>query len=355
MYFYVNGVLNNTITGIDTASSTASIGQQALKLGKFNNKSYQYFTGDIYAVRIYSRALTADEITTNYDNDVYNYAPAEVVDTSSENLYNAIVNSSYTTSGDGLYRVNDRVLFKGANPSNYLKIEDETYKIMSIKGDKMQLLRVSNPIAMAYDTYDSSVDRGTYCSSYSTNGCNAWTTYDSLTTGTYTGTVNSPSSINTYLNGTFYNSLSTTLKGLMTTTTLNVGPVDEAFTYATAHEQELSKTWTGNVGLMTLCDVLDASISESWVVNTKVTDNYIMNDYLLGHYWTSTQSTLDNWDVWIATADNRKIIAERRANRTDQVVSGTTIPFYAEPVITITKNINVTGSGTISDPYVYVA
>jgi hypothetical protein len=351
MYFYVNGVYTNEVT-IDAAGSLAPISQNNLKLAKFNNSGTQYFHGKIYAVRIYNRALTANEILSNYNADVNNYTERVIVNDNEHNLYDKMLVSSYVSTGDGLYLNGDNLTFKGSNPNNILQIESETYRIMNANDNGIQLLRTSNPIATAYDTYTEGVDRGTYCSNYQASGCSAWTTYDTLTTGTYTGTVNAEASINTYLNTTFYNSLSTTLKSLMKSLTLNVGAVDESYTYDLVSTEEQAKTWTGNVGLMTLKNVLDASLTFH-ALNTTVNDNYINYTNFTGHYWTSTQSTLDNWDVWIMSADSRKIIAERRASRTDQTVNGVTIPFYALPVIYINKDIKVTGSGTTTDPYIY--
>ena len=351
MYFYVNGELTNTIM-VDDANNLANISTENFKISKFNNASPQYFNGLIYSIRVYNRDLDPAEITENYHSDLYNYTEQTTTTGEAVDLYDSIIANSYTINGDGLYLNNHELTFKGSNPNNYLKIEDETYRIISSnEKDLIKLIRVSNPIGpIAYDVENTRpADTNSFCTNSATHGCNAWTTYPSLSAGSFSGNVTVESSINTYLNTEFYNGLSTTLKSIIIDTIQDVGKVDLKSAYEAALESSKAVQWTGKVALPTVVDVMEAQLGSITPLETQtITANYL-TDYGTDamNFWTSTQTSSNNYDVWIIYKPNW--IAPRRASRTVQESTY----FYVMPVITVDKYIYVTGTGTVIDPYVY--
>ena len=106
---YVNGFLNN-IAGSTADASGAPPNSVPLYIGaaSINNSPARFFAGSIHDVGIYNRALSADEVMTNFLNTDLNpnVAIPDLIDykmTDAEaqqtNLYN-IVLSDYSTSGE---------------------------------------------------------------------------------------------------------------------------------------------------------------------------------------------------------------------------------------------------------------
>ena len=61
-------------------------------------------------------------------------------------------NSSIVTSGDGLYSLNDELVYRGENVNNLVKFGNNTWRIVKIVDDKL-LLIVNNILVDAADNY----------------------------------------------------------------------------------------------------------------------------------------------------------------------------------------------------------
>lgn len=366
LYYYVNNVLTNTVN----IEADASISQENMKIGRFNDANTQYLKGNIFAIRVYNRALSDNELETNYTADLENY-PTEAGVASNERLVDEAVAYSYATAGEGLYAdVSGKLIFKGSNPKNYLQINindddgsgnitttSETYRIISFFPNKIaRLLKISNPFtSIAYDTEglrDNSSN--TYCNRAAANGCNAWTEYGLLSTVNgqkdgvaASGNVGTEASLNIYLNTTYYDSLDSRLRDIMVDGIYNVGGVDLDADYSLAKSQETSKTWTGKVGLMSLVDTMEAGLVTSNLDVGGISGNYITaRASSTINYWTCTQTSHNSWDVWMVTLPST--ISKRRASRINQDA----VSFNAMPTIHINSRTIVTGTGTSADPYI---
>lgn len=92
-------------------------------------------------------------------------------------LYDKLVNDSVTSTGNGLYKVNDEYIFKGDNVNNYVSIEDTTYRIISINSDEsIKLMNMSkgDKVSAVWDdrfNIDKNMDFG--INNYSLNGLNS--------------------------------------------------------------------------------------------------------------------------------------------------------------------------------------
>ena len=88
------------------------------------------------------------------------------------------------TSGDGLYvdKYNEeRYVYKGGNPNNFIKFNDELWRIISVEKDGTLKIIRANPLdnpttkegqSVTFNDRNS-IDYGTYCSK-SNYGCNIW-------------------------------------------------------------------------------------------------------------------------------------------------------------------------------------
>ncbi len=199
---------------------------------------------------------------------------------------NLVLNT--VTSGDGLYIDNDeegRYIYKGGSPNNYLKLNNSLYRIISIEVDgKMKIVKndangtVYNSSSANFDTKENrkSTNSEDYCNS--DYGCNVWgsntTTLDSnsnnvtqMPKGIGDKLYNLPdkeASLNTYLNTTWYNSLSDDIKKIIVDYIWNIGSVDYYYVKSDAPvsetlNEEATYKWKGKIALMNVTDYIKAS------------------------------------------------------------------------------------------------
>ena len=241
------------------------------------------------------------------------------------------------SSGDGLYEdqyENGRYIYRGQSPNNYVQFNNELWRIIAKETDgTYKIIRDELlPQNAGYTTiaFDSagyrSYENNTYCWELQNNwGCGVYGkvsgTYQT-TDGRLSGTVTEDSNIADYLNGEYYNGLTEIARAQIQQHVYYIGPVEY---YDETGNDSISKniagekmnTWTGNIGLVNVSDVLKASTNPAC---TSVTDqvNQIIDsgtsicnlNYLLDLpdetiYWTINNAVwksdfLSNY-VWCAT------------------------------------------------------
>ena len=291
------------------------------------------------------------------------------------------------TSGDGLYEDSyeaGRLIYRGTNPNNYVEFNDELWRIVAKEADgtykiiRNELL----PQNEGYTTmaYDASSHRLTENNSYCDNpswGCGVYASVDGTfqnPSNTKSGTVTENSSIQEYLNGEYYNSLSPSARDNMTSHVYYIGAVDY-LDISGGENDSISKNiagekmyqWTGNVGLVNVSDVLKASTNPSC---KSATDQYDkLNDsgtstcdsnYLVSFpgqsqiaYWTinafGSESGLDNGGssatiAWFAA------FSEGASGLGDYIASH--VGSGARPVLYLKSDITfVSGNGTEMSPF----
>src|SRR5574344_1145988 len=186
------------------------------------------------------------------------------------------------------------------NVGNYITFNNETWRILSIENDnaiKIINLNYSAPANnKVYDTNGNRTTASTYCTNLE-HGCNAWASKSVLTNDTINGNVENDSSINTYLNNVYYNSLSETAKNQITDHNFNVGSVESGKTTAEVIAQEIDQTWIGKVGLLTISDIMYASGSSFELgTSTTMTASWLTNstDRIL----TMSMLKNNNYQIW---------------------------------------------------------
>ncbi len=198
---------------------------------------------------------------------------------------------------------------------------------------------------------------GTYCAN-SSDGCNAWAATANLvgspaefTNTTQSGTVLLDSSLNKYLNGEYYNSLSSEAQGLIVSHTWNVGPIPSESNQmgiaelSVADEERI--TWNGKVALLSFSDALLANSNIAQCGSTM--DNYTnletckRTNYLIpdsGYYWLVSPGAQHSDNVIEVNSDGDVI------NGNDAYYSG-----GVRPAAFLSSSLSFSGSGTQSDPY----
>ncbi len=161
-----------------------------------------------------------------------------------------------TTSGDGLYADEyepNRYVYKGANPNNYITFNNTLYRIMAVESDGT--LKIMANSSIGYQYWDTT-------SSY------IW----------------SSASLNTYLNGTFYNGVSEN-KGAIITHIWNAGGYNSSSLSSSMVSAEKETTVDAYVGLPTVSEYLRAGGSSSY-----------MNKGV--NYWLITINSSDTRYAW---------------------------------------------------------
>ena len=270
---------------------------------------------------------------------------------------------SVADSGDGLYAdeyTSGRYVYRGSNPDNYIEFNDELWRIIAKETDGTYKI-VRNEVLPKEMPFDSGGARTTgYCSQGDapTYGCNAWSSTANMIgspsefrNGDYSGTVDADSEMLTYLNGEYYNSLSSGAQGLIVNNTWNVGGIfgeesNPNGEIELALEEEKAYQWNGKVGLINETDYLNANSNQSLCssgmgfdsnLETCVTTDWM---YIPGTYWWSL-SPIAGISNRVFGVGNDGDVSNHRARYSDGV----------RPAVFLSSSLSLSGSGTQSDPY----
>ena len=302
------------------------------------------------------------------------------------------------TTGDGLYvddTVTGRYVYRGVNPDNYIQLGSDMYRIMAVEKDgTLKVIKNESIGNISFDPgYSTSISgvtnaksvTGTRYSNTSTDycyqnsgtekyyfGCNVWgsrtTMLDSSENnitqmpreigGTEYNLPEKEAYINTYLNSTWLNTLSTDVQSKIVTHIFNVGLVDynEAVLSNTV-TQESSYKWNGKVALMTASDYINSN------TNIEQCGSFSLNQT---NYTTckttSWINSLNSSDLWMILPVFGTNYYFHKSTSTFASISFSSdrINFYSAleptlgiiPVFFLSSNITLTGEGTENSPYV---
>ena len=269
-------------------------------------------------------------------------------------------------SGDGLYEDSyepGRYIYRGSNPNNYIEFNNELWRIISKETDGTYKVVKKDvlPEEMLFDENDyrdseSNGAGGTYCANNSW-GCNAWAATtnlvgrpDEFTNTTQTGTVLLDSTLNTYLNGEYLESIKENSDKIVSHN-YNIGAVVSGNDdLATQISGEKTYKWNGKVGLINHSDYLRANSNEELcgtdIINSENYETCRNYDwmYISGTYWwTISPYATSSGHVWYVL--NAGDLYNSSAHSSNSV----------RPVVYLTSNLSLSGSGTESDPFVIVS
>ena len=165
-----------------------------------------------------------------------------------------------------------RYFFTGANPNNYIKFNNETWRIISVECDGTIKIMKNESIGNQY--WDSS-------------GSNNW---------------NRPADLNTYLNGTYLtNTLNATAQSQIVSKDWSIGAVTwDNNNLADQINDENSSKWNGKVALITVSEYIRNNSNKSSCGSfSKIDDNYSICKnttwmyYSSNHWWTLSPNAND--------------------------------------------------------------
>ena len=235
------------------------------------------------------------------------------------------------TSGDGLYKdeyEEDRYFYKGTNPNNYITFNGEHagWRIISIELDgTIKIIKNSSIGNMAWDTSDNS----------------NWSR---------------PASLNTYLNGKYYNSLTETAKKQIVSHNFSIGTVkiDDANLQNTINGEN-SNQYPMNVGLATASEYVRTNSDKNNCGTVQKIFNAVSGQQCASKNWLYNA----NFYWWLLSFDNTTYPI-------DYIFTSSPYGYFGDPtsgspentqevrpVIYLSKDIKIVdGYGNQSAPYI---
>ena len=260
-------------------------------------------------------------VTLNYKQDDGTVVPPTPTTIVPEDLKALAV-----TEGDGLYADEyeiGRYIYKGANPNNYITFNNETWRILSIDGDgRIKIMRNGSIGNRAFDSGNS----------------NAWETSD----------------IKAYLNDTYLPTI-TTNQDKIVSHTWSIGGV----TYGNSdladqiNDENGTQSQSASVGMITVSEYLRANTNTEQCGNLSInntnraiclTTNWMYSIVPSnGYLWTISPIGSNSYSVFCVRGDTS--IAGRLYYSSASLSSG------VSPVLYLSSDISLSGSGTAEDPY----
>lgn len=276
-----------------------------------------------------------------------------------------------TISGDGLYKdstEDNRDIYRGTDPDNYIRFGNDLWRIVAIESDDtIEIMRNDSIGQFAFDIRTTTTtgprlnSANTYCGFYLSgyyHGCNAWGALSTeFVNGTQTGTVTENASLTTYLNNEYLNTINTTsiisetyyFGGVPYPDSSNVLNINEVIT------KEKKYTWNGFVGLLNLSDYIKSSldISCTTLYSARIeggshckNQNYLNKNV---YYWL-----IDPWsnfiaDVW--TVRENGTVGGAGIDYDSSVLQYAATTRNVFPVVYLSKDTVINGSGTQDEPY----
>lgn len=397
---YYNGTLLDTTVELSNNPTDNSFVTFAVTL--YNNADYNYLYSSskfLLGEDTYDNENIIFEITNLNENDIINsnsfhtfYITFKYNDSTNitNNTLNCMINfvfgtkfkelilaeNEVTTSGDGLYKYNDKYYFSGTNVNNYVwfncndsynsGIENcEKWRIVSIEDDdSIKLVRdsvLSKEIIIDIEnktnfwinnvgsyTYGKDIQpNGTvlfdlrnrrpqtlsadlsYCIT-GKNGCNAFVKDSNITNNTLYKNLNvdADSLARLYLEDVYFNyGLKTSALNKVIPFTSNIGLIDVGLNIDNVVNSEKTIQTTSNVSLLNISDFIYSSTNTD--CKTKFTNYACDNNWLAledRFYFLNGKINDSNAQIW-TNKDNYSIVSQDANN-----------PYYLRPVVVLNSN-----------------
>lgn len=231
-------------------------------------------------------------------------------------------NIEIVTNGNGLYELNNELVYRGDKVNNYLKLNGKTYRIVKFKDEHPVIILTDESESVQWDNrYNIEND--------SNSGINDYEV----------------SRMRDYLDKIYKNNnedalLSETTRLLVTSYDLPIGRRRNADTDKTGSLENSKLLSNQYIGLLPVNDFLNASIDNNCTnTNAESCVNYnYLNKYKYT-WWTATANSQNTYKVYIIN----------NIAKTAQPSSHA----YARPVLYLAKDtIYVSGDGTKANPYI---
>ena len=227
------------------------------------------------------------------------------------------------TKDEGLYlSTPSRYVYKGKDPNNYLNFNNELWRIISFEPDgTIKIIKTQNLQNIPFDEANS----------------NNWET----------------SSLNSYLNNTYLNSIPKEYQNLIETHSWNIGSVyktqKSGETLKSTKEEEREITYKAKIGLVSMSEYVEA------MHDTKLCGSISLifkNESRCQNYLDKTVKEENKEAAWTISKDEYSESTVYYIGNTyfpDNMANSNFIA--AMPALYLNKHITLTGDGTKQNPY----
>lgn len=233
-------------------------------------------------------------------------------------------NNPIVEDGNGLYNMNEQLVYRGDNVNNYLKLSDKLYRIVKFVGDEAVIIYSDKEYKSSWDDRYN-IDRK------STVGINDY----------------SVSRIKEYVDSLYQGRDILKIdkdgfdsKQLVVAYPLEIGKRDGKNIDNSGNMEKSAVIENQFIGLLPVYDYLNASLDKNCsIVNSESCMNYNYFSQFEYSWWTATASSLDSFRVYYIFNN----LSASFANRTVQV----------RYVLHLAKDaLYVSGNGTLQHPYI---
>lgn len=272
---------------------------------------------------------------------------------------------------DGLYKdtyEGNRYIYRGKAPNNYITFNNELWRIISIESDNtLKIIKQDSIGDMLFDEINNRDSAtSTFCDYASTYGCNVWASASNLkgnpneiiayypnggannATSSISGTVIKDSSLNTYLNTTYYNSLSDNSK--IVSGNFFVGSPGTEYDQESIElnlEQAKKYIWNGKIGLMDLVEYMRSSTNSACIsIKAGYEDSTACGD----NNWLNTK--IKEWTISLYPKSQSVWNIDENGRLGDTIQYFPARTRGVRPVLYLKSDITLTGNGTKDNPYI---
>ena len=159
-----------------------------------------------------------------------------------------------------------------------------------------------------------------------------------------------PASLNTYLNGTYLNSLSSEAKSQIVASNYSIGAVtDNNNDLANQVNDENTTKWNGKIALPTLSEYLRTNSNSNCKTFRLNNNNYSTCKNTTWMY----ASNISDWWTLSPRSGYSNYVFDVNSNGSVYYPNATYANFAVRPAITLSSEVQITGGiGTESDPYI---
>lgn len=229
-------------------------------------------------------------------------------------------NVSIVTNGNGLYELNNSLVYRGDNVDNYIKLADKIYRIVKIVDDRIVIILTDKAESVNWDNRYN-IDKN------SNVGINDYTV----------------SRMRDYLETLYAGNslLSDSAKLLVTSYDLQIGGRTGEDTDKTGQLENAVVLEKQYIGLLPVYDFLNASIDENC---TATTSKSCVNYNYLAKYKNS-------W--WTVTASEGNTYSVFKINNGTATIANASTNAYLRPVLYLASDtIYVSGDGSKDSPFI---
>ena len=215
-----------------------------------------------------------------------------------------------------LVNVADAYRYSGTTSKNYVWFNNEQWRIIGVYDNKLKIVR-NTPLS----------EQRQYNSSTSSNAWNG-------------------SSIQTYLNNTYYSTLSSEAKGMIyETASWNVGAVSESADAATTYTSAKATTWVGKIGMVAVYEYLYCSDNTygCWSITGNNFSDSSCGDFAWLNDTMNTSWTSYAWFMNPSSSNSSNGLHVYAGYGRVSGYQPVTTSYYVSPVVYLKPDVTITG------------